>query len=341
MADKQLNVAVVGCGIFGELHVATYAAFERSNLVAICDINEQRARELGEKFGCKWCTDVQEIAADDSIEAVSVATPDFAHREVAAALARAGKHLLIEKPLATSVEDAEAIVGAVQAAGVLAMVDFHNRWNPALRAFKEPLERGEIGKLRTMLGRLSDRIEVATDWFTWSGKTGPEWFLGSHLTDVACWFFDEPPSRVFAEGRKDVLAARGIDCYDTMHIHLTFPKGFATLENSWIVPKSWPMICDFYVSLQTTEARADIDLSHQGITLAGADRIDRPFLYGNTPIGADEKFGFAAMSIRDFVRAVQAGGPMPAPLELGLRNVKILAAAVRSAETGEVIELEL
>ena len=115
MADKQLNVAVVGCGIFGELHVATYAAFERSNLVAICDINEQRARELGGKFGCTWCTDVQEIAADDSIEAVSVATPDFAHREVAEALARAGKHLLIEKPLATSVEDAEAIAGAVQA----------------------------------------------------------------------------------------------------------------------------------------------------------------------------------------------------------------------------------
>ncbi len=341
MAEKQLNVAVVGCGIFGELHVETYAAFDRSNLVALCDVNEQRARELGEKHSCRWCTSVADIAADPAVEAVSVATPDFAHREVVEVLAKAGKHLLIEKPLATSVEDARAICDAVEGAGVFAMVDFHNRWHPALRAFKEPLDRGEIGELQTMFGRLSDRIEVAAEWFTWSGKTGPEWFLGSHLADVACWLFGAAPSRVFAEGRKDVLAARGIDCYDTMHMHLTFPRGFATLENSWIVPNTWPMICDFYVSLQTTDTRADIDLSHQGVTMAGAKSFQRPFLYGKTPVGAVEEFGFIAMSIREFVRALLDDRPPPVPLELGLRNVRILAAAVQSAETGAIVELDL
>ena len=222
---------------------------------------------------------------------------------------------------------------------MIAMVDFHNRWHPALRAFKEPLGRGEIGRLQMMFARLSDRIEVAADWFKWSARSGPEWFLGSHLTDVACWMFGQRPARVFAEGRKDVLAGRGIDCYDSMQMHLSFPAGFATLETSWILPNTWPMICDFYVSLQTTDTRADIDMGQQGVTMAGRQRFDRPFLYGKTPIGPGEEFGFIPMSIRDFVRAVQAGGPSPAPVDEGLANVRIIAAAVESARTGKVVEL--
>lgn len=341
VCEKPLNVAVVGCGIFGQLHVETYAAFPACKLVAVCDVDAARARKLGEKYSCRWYTSAEQVAADKDVQAVSVATPDFAHRDACVALATAGKHLLVEKPLATTVPDAEAIVAAAERAGVIAMVDFHNRWHPALRAFKEPLDRGELGRLQMMFARLSDRIEVATEWFKWSGKSGPEWFLGAHLTDVACWMFAQDPTRVFAEGRKDVLAARGIDCYDSMQIHLSFPAGFATLETSWIVPNTWPMICDFYVSLQSTEARADIDMNHQGVTLAGAKRFDRPFLYGKTPVGAAEEFGFIAMSIRDFVRIVQSGGPSPLPLSMGLKNVKILTAAVESARTGKVVELKL
>ena len=340
MASETLNVAVVGCGIFGEIHVATYADFGRTNLVAVCDINAERAKEMGEKYGCESCTSVEEIAADASIQAVSVATPDFAHRDVCAALAGAGKHLLVEKPLATSVADAQAIVDAITAAGVTGMIDFHNRYNPALTAVKEPLDRGEMGRPLMMFGRLSDRIEVATDWFDWSGRSGPEWFLGSHLTDMACWMFGQDPVRVYAEGRKEVLAARGVDCYDAMHIHLSFPGGFATLETSWILPNTWPMVCDFFVSLQTSEARADVDLSCQGPTIADPKQLARPFLYGMTPVAA-EQFGFMSFPIREFVRAVLAGAPAPIPVTEGLKNVKILSAAVESAETGQAVAIEL
>ena len=340
MARKPLGVAVVGCGIFGEIHARAYAEFERANLVAVCDLDKDRAERLARELGCRSCGEVKEIAADPGIKAVSVVTPDFAHREACVALARAGKHFLVEKPLATTVADARAIVESADEAGVVGMVDFHNRCHPALAAVKERLDLGRMGRPQMMYARLSDRIEVATEWFGWSGRSGPEWFLGSHLVDVATWMFGADAVRVFAEGRKDVLAARGIDCYDSMQIHLSFPEGFATLETSWILPGSWPMVCDFLVSLQTTESRADVDMSYQGAALAGPDRYERPLLFGRTAVGANE-FGFFSFPIRDFVRAVIEGRGSPMPLAEGLKNVKVVAAAVESAESGRVVEVDL
>ncbi len=339
MPENKVNVAVVGCGIFGEVHAATYAGFEDANLVAVCDVDAERAADFAERFDCRACTSVAEIAADEAIEAVSVVTPDCDHREVCVELARSGKHMLIEKPLATSVEDADAIALAVDETGVTAMIDFHNRYHPAILVAKARLDRGEMGKPQVMYARLSDRIEVATEWLSWAGRSGPEWFLGSHLVDVARVLFGKQPRRVFADARKDVLAARGIDCYDSVQMHLSYDDGMATLETSWIIPNAWPMVCDFYVSLQTTEARADIDMSNQGATIVDDGRYDRPFLFGHTPMGRAD-FGFMSYPIRDFVRAVQSGQPAPCTIDDGLDNVRIIAAAMESIQTGQVVELE-
>jgi len=334
-----LNVALVGCGIFGEIHAGSHAEYERSKLVAVCDIDGSKAKAFGEQFGCRHTTSVDDIADDEEIQAVSVATPDFAHREICVKLAEAGKHVLVEKPLATTVADGEAIVAAVEKAGVTCMIDFHNRYNPAFTTLKQRLDAGDFGRPLMAFARLSDRIEVAVEWFTWSGRTGPEWFLGSHIADLICWLFGAHPQRVFAEGRKDVLAAKGIDCYDAMQIHLSFPEGFATLETSWIVPGSWPSICDFAFSLQTTEGRSDVALSNQGIVLSDSKEYATPFIIGKTPIGP-ESFGFMPLPIRDFVRAVLEGRPAPVPVQDGLKIVKLIAAAVESAETQQVIEVE-
>ncbi len=187
MATEPLKVAVIGCGHFGEVHAATYAEFDRAELVMVCDADADRAKRVAEKFGCRHCVSAEEVAADPDIQAVSIATPDFAHRDASVAVARAGKHVLIEKPLATTLPDAQAIVDAVSEAGVVGMVDFHNRCHPALTTVKDRLDRGEIGRPQMMYARLSDRLEVATEWFGWSGLSGPEWFLGSHLVDIACW----------------------------------------------------------------------------------------------------------------------------------------------------------
>ena len=336
---ETLKVAVVGCGLFGHVDADSFANYHRSKLVSVCDIDEGRAKKLAEEFGCDHTTSVDDIAADDRIVAVAVATPDFAHREICVKLAEAGKHLFVEKPLTTSVPDAEAIVAAVRRSGVKCMVDFHNRYNPPVAAIKDKLTSGRIGSPQALFVRLSDRLEVACKWFGWAGRSGPEWFLGSHIVDVACWMFDEDPIRVFADGRKDVLAGRGIDCYDTVQIHLSFPSGMATLETSWILPDSWPMVCDFSVSLQATGGRADATLTSHGVMVADPERVEYPSVLGKTPI-AGEDFGFFRLPVCDFVKAILADDPVPIDVAEGLKNVKIIAAALQSVETKKVVELK-
>jgi len=337
---ETLNVAVVGCGIFGQVQIDAFANYHQCKLITVCDLDEGRAKATAAKYGCEYCTNSDDIAADGRIQAVGVATPDFAHRQICVNLADAGKHILVEKPLAVRLADAEAIAEAARKAGVTCMVDFHNRYNPALTAIKDRLASGQIGSPQAMFARLSDRLEVATEWFDWSANSGPEWFLGSHLADLACWLFDADPVRVFADGRKDVLAGRGIDCFDTVQIHLSFPSGMACLETSWILPDSWPMVCDFSVSLQATRGRADANMTSHGISIADPERIDFPMILGAAAVGGND-FGYFRLPIRDFVRAVLAGRPAPVDVAEGVKNVRILEAAMKSIETGKVVEIDL
>lgn len=335
---QPLPVAVVGCGLFGDIHVTTYAHFDQSDLVLVCDLDEKRAKATAEKFGCDYTTRVEDVADDKRVKAVSVVTPEFAHRDPCVMLAKSGKHIMVEKPLATSTEDAQAIVQAVKNAGVVGAIDFHNRYHPAFRAFQRRRFDGELGDVKMIFARLSDRLEVATQWFGWSGKSGPQWFLGSHLVDTACWLMDAEPVRVYADATKGVLSSQGIDCYDCVQIHLSFPGGMAVLETSWILPDSWPSVADFSVSIQTSTSRVDVQGSDHGMVLARPHSYRWPFLNGLMPIDEDD-WGYFNLPIKDFVRAVNRGKDAPVSVEVGLKNVQIIEAALQSIEQHRVIEL--
>jgi predicted dehydrogenase len=134
---------VIGTGVWGETHLMTYSSHPRAKLSCICDLDEELLAERAAQYGAEsYTTDYRELLARDEVEAVSVVTPDFLHREIAMAAAEAGKHILLEKPMATTVEDCEAMIEAADEAGVKLMVDFHNRWNPAMWETKQAIEEG-------------------------------------------------------------------------------------------------------------------------------------------------------------------------------------------------------
>ena len=105
MTDRTVSVGIVGAGIWGNNHALALTTHPRARLAMICDRDPDRARRASERFGCAWTTSLEELAGSD-VEAVSIATPDHLHRDPAVAMLRAGKHVLVEKPLATSVADA-------------------------------------------------------------------------------------------------------------------------------------------------------------------------------------------------------------------------------------------
>jgi predicted dehydrogenase len=178
-------------GNWGELHARVYASTPGARLAAICDLNAERAREVSERLGSvPVYTDYREMLADPNVQAVSIVLPDMLHREAAIAAAQAGKHLLLEKPLATTEADCLAIIQAAEAAGVLLFVDFHNRWSPLFQALKQALDAGELGEPQYITYRLNDTIWVPTELLPWAGQSTVAWFLGSHSLDTLLWLLN-------------------------------------------------------------------------------------------------------------------------------------------------------
>jgi len=166
------------------------------------------------------------------LDAVSIATPDLAHVEPVELAARARKHILVEKPLATTVEEARRLAEIVRSAGVKLMVDFHKRWNRAMCTAKRAVGEGEIGRPVFAYIRLSDTLFVPTQMLSWAHRSSPLWFLGSHCVDLAGWLLADEVASVYATSRSTVLKGLGIDTPDVCHTVLHFTKGaVAVMEN--------------------------------------------------------------------------------------------------------------
>ncbi len=328
---ERLGAAVIGVGIYGTSHVRAYRQHPDTELVAVWSQTEQRARKVGEAWGCGWTTDLDQVAGDPRIRLVSIATPDFAHTEPTLRLLRAGKHVLLEKPMAYTVAECRQMIAAARDSGSKLMVNFHNRYYPSLAGARALIEAGRIGKPVLAFLRLSDRIEVATEWLPWAGRSGPQWFLMPHTVDLARWLTGQEVRRVFASGRRGVLAARGLDCYDLVQAQLVLDDGVATLESSWILPAAWRAVIQMSVDVQGTEGKLEVVTDHEGMTLTTGQGLEAPFFLDPTTT--------EWLPIKAFIEAVRDGRPVPVPAEEGLACTAVLEAIDRSLRTGQPVDV--
>jgi len=341
MAKK--GFALIGAGIWGQTHAKTYASSREVKFVGICDTNLDRAKEVAKKYGVKHITaDYRELLESDSVDAVSIVTPDPYHTEIAVAAAEAGKHVLIEKPLATRTEDCLAILRAAKKAGIKLMVDFHNRWNPPFAKIKRALENGELGTPLAAYIRLSDTTEVPLKWLPWAAKSSVLWFLGSHCVDALRWVFEDEVESVFATSRSTYLRSLGCNTPDFFHSILQFRKGGSVImENAWIISENAPIIFDFKFELLATKGTCYVNGSHHGMferytaTERGyADVAVAPEVHGK-PVG------FGVESIRHFIECVvDDKEPLATGLD-GLRATEVLLAVLESCESGAPAKVKL
>ena len=195
----RIRFGIVGTGIMARVHAATLTAYQRSSVVGWAGSSAREA-DLSEFGPARVYETAAELAADPDVDAVLVATPDFAHAEPALAAVAAGKHVLIEKPLATTVADAVAIRAAVEQAGVKAMTLFNHRWAPAYWQAKERIASGDVGEPILAYARKNDTIFVPTEMIAWAAQTTPSWFLSSHDIDLVCWYFESEPVEAVRHG---------------------------------------------------------------------------------------------------------------------------------------------
>jgi predicted dehydrogenase len=339
---ERVGFGVIGTGLFGENHALVYSRLPGVELVTVCDQNEARAKEIAERYGARsYVTDYQQLLADPDIKAVSIATPDFAHAEIAMTAAQAGKHILCEKPLATTVDEAQAIVDAAAKAGVKLMVDFHNRANPPFVAAREQVQSGALGTPAYGYARLSNTTFVPLEMLTWANRSSALWFLGSHAVDIMRFILDDTVVRVQAVSRSGILQKLGVDTPD-FHVAIAeFKRGaVVTFENAWILPRSQPMVYDFKVELLGSEGAVYIDSSHHGALELHTDgKLSYGDILGTTPTSDLRIGGFVLEAIARFVDAVLYDRPVLATGEDGLEATRIVTAIQQSAESGQPVEL--
>lgn len=195
---RKLRVAVVGCG--GIANQKHFPALSKQNdkceIVAFCDILEERAKAAAEKYGssdAKVYTDYREMLKDDTIDVVHVCTPNVSHMPITVVAFEAGKHVMCEKPMAATTEDAQKMMDAWKKSGKKFTIGYQNRFRTDAQALKRVCEEGKLGDIYFAKAHAVRRRAVPT-WGVFPDKSkqggGPLIDIGTHALDITLWCMD-------------------------------------------------------------------------------------------------------------------------------------------------------
>jgi predicted dehydrogenase len=204
MQDGKLGVAIHGAGWVAGAHAASWKKNAHADVVSVGDVAHERARQLAEQHGfeCALRSDFDEVLADERVDVVDLCGPSHVHAEQGVAAARAGKHVLVEKPMALSMEENRALRDAVAQAGVKSLAGFVLRWNPAAQSIKSLVESGALGELFYL--EMNYWHGLGPSHHAWDlhsrKKTGGSAMLlgGCHAVDALRWFADDDVEEVSA-----------------------------------------------------------------------------------------------------------------------------------------------
>ena len=386
---EPLRAGIIGLGILGSQYAELLHQHQATQVVAVADVREEPRERLAAQVGARAYADYPEMLCEQALDLVVVATPDPAHREpVVAALEAGVPHVIQEKPLATTLEDAEAIYQAVEKYGARLFVNYANRATPLDIATHYCIQQGLLGRVVYGEARLDDNISVPTQLWggrsrEWAAGTSTAHFLLSHVVDLLRWYFAPAEVReVYAISQREVLGTTP-DVYDAF---LTFDSGLKVrVKAEWI--KHIDELVEFYQCYSGSEGtlvfnkrggfgtapgwRANVRketsvdelLAHQeALRERGANvraLFHRPTpTSGTLAAGSAERlpalefhglgYGEPMALVRSCLDAIVEGtltpkswahfGPLPTHVD-GLRQTQVVAAIVRSAETGRAVQV--
>ncbi|NQX11731.1 Gfo/Idh/MocA family oxidoreductase [Microbacteriaceae bacterium VKM Ac-2855] len=195
MSGGTLGIGIIGGGTIAEFHLLAYAKNPDVEIIAICDIDPERAVARAAQFGAKRSyTSVEELLADPEIDAVSICTRNDTHVSLSVQALEAGKSVLVEKPMARTVADAEALAAAEAVSPGIVQVGYVRRWSPNAQILKTFIEAGDLGEIYYAKATCIRRAGNPGGWFADKEISGggPLIDLGVHFIDIVWWLMGAP-----------------------------------------------------------------------------------------------------------------------------------------------------
>jgi predicted dehydrogenase len=324
-----VRVGVIGAGYWGPNIVRNLHEAPGAEAVAVADLSQERLDAISKRFpAVRVTTDYRDLIGDPSIDAICVVTPVGTHRKLAEEAFAAGKHVFVEKPLAKTVSDAEAIVRAGERAGKTLMVGHTFVYNPAVFVVKGILESGGIGDVHYLD---SQRVNLGLHQF----DVNVLWDLGPHDVSIALYWLDEEPLWVQCTGA----------CYvqptieDVAFLQVGFPSGaIAHAHLSWLAPSKLRTTIVIgskkMVVYDDNQAVEKVKIYDQGVDKLESDELRRSYRAGDIHSPRIPMTEALQLEMRDFIECVRDGKKPRSDGEAGLMVVRVLELAMRSLRSG-------
>jgi predicted dehydrogenase len=340
MITAPIGIAIVGFGYWGPNVVRNILERPEFRLVGLCELDANRSNEFeGRHPGVRIESDLDELLLDPRIQAVAIATPPRTHHELVRRALQAGKHVLVEKPLATSVADAEDLIVRAEEAGVVLMPGHTFVYSPSVNKVRELIRSGEMGEVyfitssRMNLG-LYQRDGVIRD-------------LAPHDLSILLYWLDRPVSHVSASGQS--IFQLGIP--ETAFLTVRFAGGAtANVQISWLAPRKMRQMVVVgskrMIQYEDTSSDESVRIYDRGLDFS---QVEAPATFGeyqltyrsgDIVVPRIEAAEPLSLELADFAHAIRTGAEPRSNSRLGLEVVRALEAAHSSMErAGEPVEL--
>jgi len=315
---KQIGIAMIGCGQIAEAHLKAIQAISQARLVWCVDVVEKQAQSAAERYGAShFGTDYAEALASANVDAVVLCLPHDLHLPFSVQASEAGKHVLVEKPMALNEAEAQEMVAAAERTATQLSVGQSTRYMPTFQEAKRVIDSGRIGRVLNVIHQRMFMVEkVSTDWRKSQAACGGLYLplFGSHDVDAILWLLNDQPSHVWGSVR---ACGQATDGDSDGVIGLEFADG---------------KIGSLAFSVQSKHVRTETVFVGEVATLV----IRRDKLFVDTEeVEISVKEGAFVLQMQQFVDALLAGQPTPTQGREVLRVMRTLDLVRQASETGK------
>lgn len=350
----MLKVGVIGGGSISEFHIKPYVANDEVELIALCDSNEQRLTEAGKRYDVtELYNNYADLLKNEEIAAVSICTWNNTHAEIAIAALEAGKHVMVEKPLSMTVEQAVAVEAAVEKSGKILQVGFIRRHGDNTKLLKRFIDQDEFGEIYYAKASCLRRLGNPGGWFSDKLKSGggPLIDLGVHMIDI-CWYLMGKPRPVSVSGNTySKLGNRSHIENLSFYQAADYNPAINTVEDLANALIRFDNGASLFVDVSFTLHVKKDELSVQIFGEKGGAEIEPELaivteknntILNSTPQIDSLSFDFVGAfenEINHFVDCCLTGKESIAPVADGVQVMKMLNAVYESATTGKEVYL--